>query len=526
MSAELRQKLADELSASTGSTYEELIKNIFTHGHVQIKREHWAQIYINALLAVFQQMREYEGQVGDVSAMEFTDTEWLNFANGVAKELQNKGSVIWGHKSTKTFVAPYDLDHRVLTVYYMKNPTASSAAKNIDAKAEELMRQAPVDYFKNNPTFRNDALKATKKAQVYEHGTRQENVMSDDFPGMSSLKVSGRRGPGSQTEMEEGLAAGITASGAAGVKTDNRLISALIKELSKAYRTERWFTPVHNIVTAKWADLFGYDTEIESINKRAEVKSMLKLKAVMVPKGMSYNPGTFDKALKAHLFKFLTDKRFFIKETKKLIEKGSLPNVFFIDKLFSDSPSPIERMEAATIKLAAVNVTEGLTKKALKRKSNLNKVKRNYKASKKVSTSKTKQAKGGKFRTKTKNASVRKRGRPTKQQQAIGGNVLALKELINKLLPDVILQKMQSPALVNRTGRFRRSAEVTNAMIGPRGGVQIDYTYQRDPYEVFEPGSGSPLANQYRDPRAIIGGSVREIAQSIMGKKFVRVRRV
>ena len=94
------------------------------------------------------------------------------------------------------------------------------------------------------------------------------------------------------------------------------------------------------------------------------------------------------------------------------------------------------------------------------------------------------------------------------------------------MLPDVILQKMQSPALVNRTGRFRRSAEVTNAMIGPRGGVQIDYTYARDPYEVFEPGSGSPLANQYRDPRRIIGGSVREIAQSIMGKKFVRVRRV
>ena len=104
--------------------------------------------------------------------------------------------------------------------------------------------------------------------------------------------------------------------------------------------------------------------------------------------------------------------------------------------------------------------------------------------------------------------------------------IQTLKELINKLLPDAILAKMQSPALVNRTGRFRRSAEVTNAMIGPKGGVQIDYTYQRDPYGVFEPGSGSPLANQYRDPRAIIGGSVREIAQSIMGKKFVRVRRV
>ena len=63
-------------------------------------------------------------------------------------------------------------------------------------------------------------------------------------------------------------------------------------------------------------------------------------------------------------------------------------------------------------------------------------------------------------------------------------------------------------------------------MIGPRGGTQIDYTYQRNPYEVFEPGSGSPLANQYRDPRRIIGGTIREIAQQIMSKKFITVRRV
>ena len=85
---------------------------------------------------------------------------------------------------------------------------------------------------------------------------------------------------------------------------------------------------------------------------------------------------------------------------------------------------------------------------------------------------------------------------------------------------------MQAPALVNRTGRFRHSAEVTNVVIGPRGGTQIDYTYQRNPYEVFEPGSGSPLANQYRDPRRIIGGTIREIAQQIMSKKFITVRRV
>ena len=47
---------------------------------------------------------------------------------------------------------------------------------------------------------------------------------------------------------------------------------------------------------------------------------------------------------------------------------------------------------------------------------------------------------------------------------------------------------MGSPALNFRTGRFANSARVENVAIGPRGGLHIDYTYMRDPYETFEPG--------------------------------------
>jgi len=118
------------------------------------------------------------------------------------------------------------------------------------------------------------------------------------------------------------------------------------------------------------------------------------------------------------------------------------------------------------------------------------------------------------------------KGNRAKRHHASTDHPLALREMINAVLPDEILKQMGSPALVNRTGRFRQSARVTNVLTGPRGGVQIDYTYQRNPYEVFEPGSGSPLANQYRDPRKIIGQTVREVAQELMGKKFIKVRRV
>ena len=54
--------------------------------------------------------------------------------------------------------------------------------------------------------------------------------------------------------------------------------------------------------------------------------------------------------------------------------------------------------------------------------------------------------------------------------------------------------------------------------------TEIQYTYQKDPYEVFETGSGSTLASTGRDPRRIIGGTIREIAQSIMGPKYGLVR--
>ena len=124
-----------------------------------------------------------------------------------------------------------------------------------------------------------------------------------------------------------------------------------------------------------------------------------------------------------------------------------------------------------------------------------------------------------------------KKGRkPLKQQtgstkhMADTSHPLALKEMINAVLPDEILKNMGSPALNNRTGRFRNSAQVTNALIGPRGGVNIEYTYQRNPYETFEPGGA--MGSTGRDPRRLIGNTIREVAQEIMGKRFIRTRRV
>ena len=103
-------------------------------------------------------------------------------------------------------------------------------------------------------------------------------------------------------------------------------------------------------------------------------------------------------------------------------------------------------------------------------------------------------------------------------------NPLALEALLNELLPKIVASKMTSPALNYRTGRFAESVEATDVMVGPRGGLNVNYTYQKDPYQTFEPGFAR--GSTYRDPRKIIGESVREIAQTIMKDKFIRVRRV
>jgi hypothetical protein len=100
---------------------------------------------------------------------------------------------------------------------------------------------------------------------------------------------------------------------------------------------------------------------------------------------------------------------------------------------------------------------------------------------------------------------------------------IALRNLLNEMLPQMVASKMTSPALRFRTGRFANSARVENVNVGPRGGIDVDYTYMRDPYETFEP--GGKQGSTQRDPRKIIGASIRELAMGILGRQPTTIRR-
>ena len=113
----------------------------------------------------------------------------------------------------------------------------------------------------------------------------------------------------------------------------------------------------------------------------------------------------------------------------------------------------------------------------------------------------------------------------TKDTAKTAQSPLHLQAMLEALLPQVVASKMGTGgALRYQTGRFANSVEPTQVMVGPRGGVHVDYTYMKYPYQTFEP--GFKQGSTARDPRKIIGESVREIAQSIIGNKFLKVRRV
>ncbi len=99
---------------------------------------------------------------------------------------------------------------------------------------------------------------------------------------------------------------------------------------------------------------------------------------------------------------------------------------------------------------------------------------------------------------------------------------IALRNLLNELLPQMIATKMVAPALRYQTGRFANSVRVEMVTQGPRGGTYIDYDYMKMPYETFVP--GNKQGSTMRDPRKIIASSIRELATGIIGKQPTAIR--
>jgi hypothetical protein len=96
--------------------------------------------------------------------------------------------------------------------------------------------------------------------------------------------------------------------------------------------------------------------------------------------------------------------------------------------------------------------------------------------------------------------------------------------MINQKLPQTVEKNMRSPRLENRSGRFARSVRLTDVSTTRQGFPSFGYTYEKDPYQVFEMGRGKrPWSTPERDPRIVIDASIREIAAEMaIGRFYTR----
>ena len=93
-----------------------------------------------------------------------------------------------------------------------------------------------------------------------------------------------------------------------------------------------------------------------------------------------------------------------------------------------------------------------------------------------------------------------------------------LMQAINAALPAVVKTNMGRPHLINRTGRFADSVELTSITQGRKGLVSMFYSYMKYPYQTFEPGYAQGFRGY--DPQPLISQSVREVATTLMTERF------
>ena len=192
------------------------------------------------------------------------------------------------------------------------------------------------------------------------------------------------------------------------------------------------------------------------------------------------------------------------------------------------SSSIVEKAGSLTPAMMVQSLFKNATKPDMRFKVNKALLKKAQKASGKKKSSTKRKRKATKAKAKLVGAAAGSRRKPKKsaEQRAEGvtqPSPIALRNILNEMLPEMVASKMTSPALQFRTGRFANSARVENVNMGPRGGVHIDYTYMRNPYETFEP--GNKQGSTQRDPRKIIGASIRELAVGLLGRQPTSIRR-
>ena len=510
MSVKLRQSIIDEFFKVPRNKVDATLKDWFDNGHIRVEKKDWFNVFSDAVKAAD------EVSPGLPTSTVMNQSDWNAIMTYIEKNFISDSIVI---------IAEIKKNPNGILIRYRRNNTkklvAGAGTIDLESYATGKLRKVMTGYFSTGQfkdlvehVINSDGGQGGD--QLYEHGKRQEPNFSS---GASASSIYKTGGAGSRERLIKTLpnaTGGDSVDGAQGTVAEKKIVVAIKKHCISKFKNGKWMSTVAEAIYLKWAELFGYNSKVTGKDTPDKVIDEVVLRGILLPKKfsklMKTNKGLFDRAITEELKRFIGNNKYFAQELMRLTGTSATQAA----KLSTGSPTTKDRMEKAAIKLAAQGILDNIQKKYVtKRKATISKPKTGSKNT-------TDKAGGGSSKvTRNQARTSRKAGKSNKKMPQT--SPIALKELINQALPKVMLLKMHTPALRNRTGRFRQSAEVTNVNIGPRGGTQIDYTYMRDPYETFEP--GGDMGSRSRDPRKIIGESVREIAMQLTGNKFITTRR-
>ena len=123
---------------------------------------------------------------------------------------------------------------------------------------------------------------------------------------------------------------------------------------------------------------------------------------------------------------------------------------------------------------------------------------------------------------KQKNSKSPEKGTAGAEQLLIG--LTTMTKLMNKRLPQAVVQNMGRPALRNRTGRFSDSVNIETITPAART-LMVRYTYRLNPYETFENNGSRNWPSGY-NPKPLISKSIRGLALQMFKITALTTRRV
>jgi hypothetical protein len=197
-------------------------------------------------------------------------------------------------------------------------------------------------------------------------------------------------------------------------------------------------------------------------------------------------------------------------------------------KILADLKKALQKLDVPNLK-GSDSIVETNRKKTVKKLLKPFKNKKTLKVvSENLSIAKKSKAKN-KIKPKIKKAGPlpfpvkKKQLRPEKSNKQ-SQSMFSIMAMINQKLPQTVEKNMKSPGLESRTGRFAQSVRLTDVSTTRQGFPSFGYTYQTNPYQVFEMGRGkSPWSTPQRDPRTVIDASIREIAAEMaIGRFYTR----